>query len=351
MNFDKKTTGIIKGIALILMFVHHFLGFPEWISAGNSFISLPVGNMTTAYYFGRFGNICVAMFMFLTGYGVYFSYRKGKCLRYSLKKIFTFLAQYWILLFTFFIPVEYFCGMRDYSVSVILSEMFALTSRIVNFAWYVRFYVLAMLSLPLLKKLFCISEGFKTVSIFVYWTLCFVLRKIAQTVDMGTFYIVAEEYLRFMPTVILGYLAAEHGYMGKLGRLFGRLRMNNLPGGLLICAVIFVLRVKFLKETYTYLPSTDFVLVPFFIYGLTVIINSAKVGFVEKILLVVGANSMNLWFLQSVFYGSTSRLQFIAYIPKISVAIVIWSLICLIPVSWIYNKIFALIFSRRGDKK
>lgn len=32
--FSRETTGALKGIALILMFVHHFFTFPGWITCG-----------------------------------------------------------------------------------------------------------------------------------------------------------------------------------------------------------------------------------------------------------------------------------------------------------------------------
>lgn len=342
MVFDKKTTGMLKGVALILMFAHHLFGFPEWLLAGNTFLSIPFQTQTTAYFLGKFGNICVGMFMFLTGYGIFYSYKKGNCFSYSIKKILTFLAQYWIMLFTFFIPVELLCGVRDYSLSFILKEMFAISVRIVNFAWYVRFYVLAMLTMPVLKKILSKKTG--AVIILIYWILCIGLRQLAQIRDMGMFYTILEEYLRFMPTVILGYLFAQYDLFNRLNSALVKIKLGNAFTGLIICGAVYVLRVKFLKETYPYLPSTDFFLTPLYIYGLIKLLNTVKFKPVEKTLCFIGAHSMNLWFLQSVFYGTTGALQFIAYMPKGSVLILAWSIICLLPVSWVYNKIFNKLF-------
>ena len=54
---DKKTTQMIKGIAILIMLAHHFIVF--------SFSELPHGVMV----FGAACKICVAIYAVLSGYG------------------------------------------------------------------------------------------------------------------------------------------------------------------------------------------------------------------------------------------------------------------------------------------
>ena len=76
---EKEATNYIKGIALILMFVHHFFTFPKRYING---ISYP--------YLSKFATlmcaplkICVPVFAFLTGYFYYFSKRCNFALQAS----------------------------------------------------------------------------------------------------------------------------------------------------------------------------------------------------------------------------------------------------------------------------
>ena len=38
--FDKETTAYIKGVAIVMMIVHHFFAFPEWQLKEDMYISL-----------------------------------------------------------------------------------------------------------------------------------------------------------------------------------------------------------------------------------------------------------------------------------------------------------------------
>ncbi len=63
-ELSKRDSDIIKGIAIILMYVHHFFCFPTWYVDG---ISYP--QLTGFAEFFRFPTkICVPVFAFLTGY-------------------------------------------------------------------------------------------------------------------------------------------------------------------------------------------------------------------------------------------------------------------------------------------
>lgn len=105
---DKKTTQMIKGIAILIMLAHHFIVF--------SFSELPHGVMV----FGAACKICVAIYAVLSGYGYFFA--REKTVRYALKKSWGLLQIYWLQLFTLFIPAAMVGGLEinsrkdDYSV-------------------------------------------------------------------------------------------------------------------------------------------------------------------------------------------------------------------------------------------
>lgn len=77
-KFDSKVVCALKGIAIILMVCNHLYPIPEWIFPSNQYISLQIGAKTLASYWGGFSKICVAIFAFLSGIGMYYTYKKKK---------------------------------------------------------------------------------------------------------------------------------------------------------------------------------------------------------------------------------------------------------------------------------
>lgn len=77
--FKKEYTDLIKGIAIIMMFLHHFFTFPAWHSA---VITYPVFDRY-AEMLNEPMKMCVPIFAFLTGYFYWFT--KKKNLKYSVR--------------------------------------------------------------------------------------------------------------------------------------------------------------------------------------------------------------------------------------------------------------------------
>ena len=73
MEFTKRDTKFIKGVAICLMLYHHLFAFPERVTEG-VFISLWSFNDTNlSVCLGAFGRICVPLFTLMSGYGCYLS--------------------------------------------------------------------------------------------------------------------------------------------------------------------------------------------------------------------------------------------------------------------------------------
>ena len=62
-------TNILKGIAVIFMFVHHMFTFPRWYIDS---ISYPELKDFASFFCSPF-KLCVGMFAFLTGYSYFFT--------------------------------------------------------------------------------------------------------------------------------------------------------------------------------------------------------------------------------------------------------------------------------------
>lgn len=90
MKFTKEHTMQMKGIAIIILLFHHcFLNAQRWATVpyeklattkgwGYYPISFAPFSSHTIQYLASFSKICVAMFVFMTGYGMWVSYKSQK---------------------------------------------------------------------------------------------------------------------------------------------------------------------------------------------------------------------------------------------------------------------------------
>ena len=101
---SREDTKWIKGIAIILMLMHHLWAFPERIAGGELKYLFTFFGESSIAYFGAFGKICVSLFFFIGGYGTYLSYAgKEFDIVGKLKKLY---ISYWKV-FVVFIPLAF----------------------------------------------------------------------------------------------------------------------------------------------------------------------------------------------------------------------------------------------------
>lgn len=67
---SKDYSNMVKGMAILMMIMHHIWGFPEKIPG------LLLSNIEVQI--GSAAKICVSIFMFLSGYGLYYTFEKKK---------------------------------------------------------------------------------------------------------------------------------------------------------------------------------------------------------------------------------------------------------------------------------
>lgn len=76
-NFISKNNSlIIKGIAIIMMVIHHRFTFPDRTYSGGYTSIYIVNNIPIEYYLGQVGKVCVSMFLFIGEYGAYKIYKE-----------------------------------------------------------------------------------------------------------------------------------------------------------------------------------------------------------------------------------------------------------------------------------
>ena len=113
MKFTKEHTMQMKGIAIIILLFHHcFLNAQRWATVpyeklattkgwGYYPISFAPFSSHTIQYLASFSKICVAMFVFMTGYGMWVSYesqkKKTTMSNYIMKRMVTLMTGFLII--------------------------------------------------------------------------------------------------------------------------------------------------------------------------------------------------------------------------------------------------------------
>ena len=73
--FNSYNSKVIKGLGILLMLIHHLFAFNNRIS-NVEYISIinTNGTLTLEYYIAVFARICVPIYLFVGGYGLYYKY-------------------------------------------------------------------------------------------------------------------------------------------------------------------------------------------------------------------------------------------------------------------------------------
>lgn len=311
---NKKTTQRIKGIAILIMIMHHFCAttlFPE-LSAG--FIK-----------FGAACKVCVAIYAVLSGYGYFFA--KEKTLRYGLKKIWGLLQIYWLSLFTLFIPAAILGGW-ELSPWQLVVQLFGLLPNLNWFAWYVFFYCFCMLIMPLLCRL----DVFRFKSAVNLLLMLFVpyIIEVALHImpNYGTNTLVNDLFSCFLyfPCFLVGYWMAENRVLewSRKIRLLRNPIMCILGVFVIFAARILVCSVGgFLLDVF-YAPMLICILV-----NLSETLDYKPISVTLNCL---GKYSTGIWFFHAVFFSTyvcewfQPILRFVSWPPLMFVWLVVLSL-------------------------
>lgn len=310
------------------MFIHHFFSFPSSIICGVDYPWI----QWFAEHFRDLTKICVPIFAFLTGYFYYFTPQKNY--RYSLKKILDLLIPY-CAVYLLLLLLAAADGYRP-DLHTFLTEFLGLKVNIMIFCWYVRFYILAMLVLPIYVRFVPKSIGFSlVVSLLLPYIVLSLLTSIpALQSPLGS---LASNF----PTIAVGYLFAQHDLFRSWFDTFpghdtgGRFQWFKWVSILaaVLCGKQFVYSITLgsLDSFAGGIPlyfSMDLIYAPCFVYCLANLFNCPpRIKFVRSALAQIGKMSMLMWFLHCAFFNySAHLLQPILYFPRNPVLVLLWGL-------------------------
>lgn len=323
-GLTKKQSTYLKAIGIFLMFCLHLFS-----SSDHQVVSISIGANYFSSYFANFARLCVYLFAFTSGYGLFHSYQKGNVLKNTFKRLLIFLLSYWIILFTIFIPF-YLIGEQFEILNFVTS---IIGHGIINsYGWYVSFYIVMSLSMALIQNIL------KKSSIFSILVLVFLL---CSYILLGYFKRHIPSYNYFANcifayiSVILGYLFAQKNVFCHLAN---KIDEKHLP-------ISSISALLLLSSFFVYLRFRNGVLLPFITIFLIILVFALTRKKIAKpldfVLTQLGNNSQYLWFLHaailSTYINKIVNIADFFYLPKESFLVVLFSITILMPISLFYK--------------
>lgn len=155
MNFiTKEQSNFIKGVAIVLMLIHHLFAYSERYPA-NIEIYFLIDSIRYEQLVGEIGKYCVPIFLFISGYGFSKSSQKNTEIGYYLNKILYIFIGYW-LVFIIFVPLSYYFSEWKFvnlEPRFLVSNFLGISSSYNGEWWFFLPYILLILLTPLFHKL------------------------------------------------------------------------------------------------------------------------------------------------------------------------------------------------------
>ncbi len=340
---SKEDTKILKGIAIILMLIHHLWTFSDRLPGTLNCISGIVVDESLSIL-GDFGKICVAMFAFLGGYGKYCKY--GNRPVNIVREIYGIYKRYWRV-FLIFIPIGFlfFSNQTPYclceqindrftafSMKELMLNFFGLESTY-NWEWWFLFtYIICVMLFPFMKRMVEQQSILVNLTLMILFQLVIMLLAIVTASDFP----MVEDWFRCrLPCVVCfycGVIVSRYGLYSKIYSYVIKLRVKPLIG-MIAFAIVFLLRY------FCHNSSLDFLFASILIIVYKIIIDSYKP--IRKPLEILGKHSTNMWLVHTFFcyyFGVVAKsIVFFRWAVPALVVLIAYSLIASILIDFIWK--------------
>lgn len=322
VRFDKGMTNIVKGFAILFMFMLHcYDGYKYDVEL----------DFSHAFMFAHDGfNICVGMYAFMMGFG--YSFARNKDWRYSLQHIKKVMIPYWSIFLVFMLPCCYQAFFSS-SPKIMLFTLIGLNTNFHFYNWFIYLFVLSMVVLPVfhgfIDKRPLVNTMILVVCVYLLVVLTHPLLAFVTDVDISNFVL---NCFHVTPVVLLGYLFAHERY-------YERIRVNNLPAPLVVVGSILTMLAMLylcskLRVRFGFL--FDFFYAPVMIGAIAVLFSKFEMKYLRAVLQQLGVVSMYMWFLHASLHTPTIRWF---YQPLVTIfsdvnLVVLWTMILVFFVAW-----------------
>jgi len=332
---------IIKTIAILMMLCLHLFNRPyEGLFTPVLFIvAQPV-----SYYISLFSDACVPIFLFISGYGLYFNYQKDKhtLLKSNGMRLFKLYINYWLVVLLFALLLGFLLDKEGYpgTFTKFALNFFGLESSYNGAWWFFFTYILLTLAAPLLFK---VLESYNTwlllAFVLLFYFVSFYFRVYNNDLFTNPYlsWVFRQSYLfgtSLLP-FILGAMVLQKKWHSQFSNHFGVLKYKNVAALLGIGILIII---------HGFIPNL--VIAPFLAIPFIFLWNQLTLGkYMERFLLWLSDHATNLWLVHMFFY--MIYFESFIYAPKypilIFVNLVFWSVVASYLINILYYPIIKLI--------
>lgn len=322
-TFSREDTKLVKGFAIILMLYHHLFAFPNRIQDGSSYIPiLDFSGIDSAMLFGLFGKICVALFLFLGGYGTWISYQSKRekfaslgCAgagsascslsEFVVNKVKGLYAPY-LKVFAIVVPLSIVLG--DPRVEMNISALFwNITGLNISYNgewWFFTDYLILLLAFPIMVRYFSRKHATLTVDLLAICTwnaiVIWLIPSISQA-DWATGFVKSILWGKLYQTMqwsacfLMGCLFARWDLLSRVKGKYAGSKSAALLS-LLCLALLVVLRYKLDVGT-----RYDFFWAPVVCLCFAIVFATKSGIILRRPFESIGKHSTNIWLTHSFF--------------------------------------------------
>lgn len=313
---SKEDSKILYGVAILIMVFHHIFMNPS---------KLGITCTNFIHMCGWFGKICVAIYAYISGYGLMVSFNENR--NATLRKnniildykniagrIINFYLRYWVVFFAT-IPLYLVLSKREIRFSEILMNFFGISFSYNGAWWYVKQYIVMLLLFPVLRylciKISNIKKYLPEILLFATILLMFIMYYSGNPF----FYRIADSVLITYIVIFIEGMIAQNSYL--YNSMFSIIQKNRAIACLVFCLCVVIRVITSNGPAYC---LVDIVIIAPFSISICVLARNMNL---KTILGYIGKYSIFMWlthcfyikgvvsFVQDKLFGSNALIYFI----------------------------------------
>jgi surface polysaccharide O-acyltransferase-like enzyme len=335
LEFSKNDMTRLKGMAILCMLCLHL--FCRKIVNG-LYVTAPTWHgIPLIYYLGLFSDVCVPIYCFASGYGLFITLSKqqGLGMKKNIARIFKLLTNYWIILILF-VLLGLLIGKEGYpgSPTNFVMNFFVLSDSYNSAWWFLQTYIILVLIAPFLFKWVKKTNSYVVIMLSGIFYLITYVQRFKQVIDlnhhaglgmlMNAIVLFGTSQLPF----IVGAVFAKEKIYSKIYNRFYKMPFKNTIS-LLIIILMMVIHGVFQSLIIAPLTATIFIV----LFNLM----NKKIS-VQKLFDFLGKHSTNIWLTHMFFY--MIFFPKLVFAPRLPILIYIWLIVLCLISSFIINAIY-----------
>ncbi len=332
---------VLKGVAILFMLLLHLFARKEINGLYDTYIW--INDVPLLYYFALFGDACVPIFCFASGYGLYVNFQKtGNInIKENFIRVIKLLINFWIIL-VLFVTIGFFLGKEEIypgTVTDFLLNFFLLSNSYNGAWWFMQTYVLLVIISPIIFMAIKKYNTFMVLGVTGVIYLLSYIQRIKGVLDLGenTPLIISVNAIVLLGTSLLPFIIGAIFVKDRFYSVFvQKVKSYKHKNIIFSLGILLLIIIHSLYESMIIAPITSISFICLFN-----LMNKNNVF--KKILSFCGKHSTNIWLSHMFFYSTIFKEM--TFAPRSAILIYIWLLILCIISSCLINLIYYPILS------